>query len=464
MCQEYDLIVIGSGPGGYVAAIRAAQLGMQVAVIEQEALGGVCLNWGCIPTKALLKSAQVFDYCNHATAYGIEVIKARPNFQAIIERSRDVSAIMSKGIHHLFKKHKITILEGRGKLLPAGTVSVTISAGATHFYRAPHIILATGARSRQLPHLSIDRSHIIGYREALSRTTQPNSIVIVGGGAIGCEFAYFYHTIGTKVTLVEYNSSLLPLEDEEISKYILKSFTKKGIQVYTASEVTKVDRLKSGTVAHITAPSGDLQVESELVLSAIGVQPNVENIGLEENGVLMEADKIAVDGYYKTSCNGVYAIGDLVKGPALAHVASAEGIVCVEKIAGLTPDPLDYNNLPSCIYIQPEVASVGYTEKSAKEAGYKVKVGVFPFSASGKARAAGLSEGFVKVIFDAQYGEWLGAHMVGAHVTEMIAEVVVARKLETTAHEIQNSTHPHPTMSEAIVEAVFAAYGASIHL
>ncbi|MGI2257275.1 dihydrolipoyl dehydrogenase [Candidatus Cardinium hertigii] len=464
MCQEYDLIVIGSGPGGYVAAIRAAQLGMQVAVIEQEALGGVCLNWGCIPTKALLKSAQVFDYCNHAAAYGIEVIKARPSFQSIIERSRDVSATMSKGIQHLFKKNKITILEGRGKLLPAGTVSVTTPTAVTHLYRAPHIILATGARSRQLPHLSIDGSHIIGYREALSRTSQPDSIVIVGGGAIGCEFAYFYHTIGTKVTLVEYNPCLLPLEDEDVSKQILKSFTKKGIQVYTAAEVTKVDRLKSTCIVHITSQSGDVQIESDLVFSAIGVQPNIENIGLEENGILMEAGKIAVDGYYKTSCNGVYAIGDLVKGAALAHVASAEGIVCVEKIAGLTPDPLDYNNLPSCIYTQPEVAAVGYTEKFAKEAGYKVKVGVFPFSASGKAQAAGLPEGFVKVIFDAQYGEWLGAHMVGAHVTEMIAEVVVARKLETTAHEIQNSTHPHPTMSEAIVEAVSAAYGAAIHL
>ncbi|MGI2298801.1 dihydrolipoyl dehydrogenase [Candidatus Cardinium hertigii] len=464
MCQKYDLIVIGSGPGGYVAAIRAAQLGMQVAVVEQEALGGICLNWGCIPTKALLKSAQVFDYCNHAAAYGIEVIQAKPNFQAIIKRSRDVAATMSKGIHHLFKKHKITILEGRGKLLPATTVSVTTSAGITHLYRAPHIVLATGARSRQLPHLSIDGSHIIGYREALSRATQPDSIVIVGGGAIGCEFAYFYHTIGTKVTLVEYNSCLLPLEDEDVSKYILKSFTKKGIEVYTAAEVTKVDRLKNTTVAHITAPSGDVQVESELVLSAIGVQPNVENIGLEENEIVMEVGKIAVDAYYKTSCKGVYAIGDLIKGPALAHVASAEGIVCVEKIAGLTPDLLAYNNLPSCIYTQPEVAAVGYTEKSAKEAGYKVKVGIFPFSASGKAQAAGLPEGFVKVIFDAQYGEWLGAHMVGAHVTEMIAEVVVARKLETTAYEIQNSTHPHPTMSEAIVEAVSAAYGAAIHL
>lgn len=464
MCQDYDLIVIGSGPGGYVAAIRAAQLGMQVAVIEQEALGGVCLNWGCIPTKALLKSAQVLDYFNHAAAYGIEVMQVRPNFQAIMQRSREVAATMHKGIHHLFKKHNITILEGRGKLLPNGTASVATPVGTTHLYRAPHVILATGARNRQLPHLPIDGSHIIGYRGGLSRTMQPRSIVIVGGGAIGCEFAYFYHTIGTKVTLVEYNPRILPLEDEDISKQILKSFTKKGIQVYTAAEVTKVDISKMASVVHICTESGDLQVESDLVLTAVGVQPNIENIGLEENGILMEAGKVAVDPYYRTSCNGVYAIGDLIKGPALAHVASAEGIICVEKIAGLTPDPLDYNNLPSCIYTQPEVASVGYTEKAAKEAGYKIKVGIFPFSASGKAHAAGLSEGFVKVIFDAQYGEWLGAHMVGAYVTEMIAEVVVARKLETTAYEIQNSTHPHPTMSEAIVEAVAAAYGTAVHL
>ncbi|AXI24289.1 dihydrolipoyl dehydrogenase [Cardinium endosymbiont of Sogatella furcifera] len=464
MSQEYDLIVIGSGPGGYVAAIRAAQLGMHVAVVEQEALGGVCLNWGCIPTKALLKSAQVFDYVHHAAAYGIEVTHANPNFEAIMQRSRTVSATMSQGIHHLFKKHKITILAGRGKLLPHGTVSVTTSAGTTPLYRAPHIILATGARSRQLPQLPIDGVHVMGYREALARTTQPASIVIVGGGAIGCEFAYFYHTIGTKVTLVEYSPYLLPLEDEAVSKQVIKSFTKKGMEVYTATEVTKVEVMQASSRVHMATQSGLLQIESDLVLAAVGVQPNIENIGLEENGILMEGGKVVVDPYYRTSCNGVYAIGDLVKGPALAHVASAEGIVCVEKIAGLTPDPLDYNNLPSCTYLQPEVASVGYTEKAAKEAGYKVKVGTFPFSASGKAHAAGAPEGFVKVIFDAEYGEWLGAHMVGAHVTEMIAEVVVARKLETTAYEIQNSTHPHPTMSEAIMEAVAAAYGEVIHL
>ncbi len=464
MRKEYDLMVIGSGPGGYVAAIRAAQLGMDVAVIEEEALGGICLNWGCIPTKALLKSAQVFDYCNHAAAYGIEGIQARPNFAAIMKRSRDVAATMNKGIDHLFTKHKITTLKGRGKLLPHGTASVTTPAGITDLYRAQHIILATGARSRQLPNLPIDGSHIMGYREALSRTTQPSSIVIVGGGAIGCEFAYFYHTIGTKVTLVESSPYLLPLEDEDVSKQILKSFAKKGIQIYTAAAVTKVNVMQASSWVDISTQSGNIQVESELVLAAVGVQPNIENIGLEETGVLIEAGRIAVDNYYRTSCNGVYAIGDLVKGPALAHVASAEGIICVEKIAGLKPEPLDYNNLPSCTYTQPEVASVGYTEKAAKEAGYTTKIGIFPFSASGKAHAAGTPEGFVKVVFDAQYGAWLGAHMVGAHVTEMIAEVVVARKLETTAYEIQNSIHPHPTMSEAIMEAVAAAYGEVIHL
>lgn len=464
MHQEYDLIVIGSGPGGYVAAIRAAQLGMNVAVIEKEALGGVCLNWGCIPTKALLQSAQVFDYINHSAAYGIEVMQAKPNFQAIMQRSRDVAATMHKGIQHLFKKHKITLLQGSGKVLPNGTASITSLEGITDFYHAEHIILATGASSRQLPQLPIDGSHIIGYKDALSRTIQPASIVIVGGGAIGCEFAYFYQTIGTQVTLVEQAPYLLPSEDEDISKQILQSLTKKSITIYTSAKVTKVDLHASNTIVHIATQSGDLTMEADLVLSAVGVVPNLKNIGLEENAIVLEEGKVGVDDYYRTSRKGIYAIGDLIKGPALAHVASAEAIICVEKIAGLTPERLDYNNLPSCTYTQPEVASVGYTEKSAKEAGYTIKVGMFPFSASGKAHAAGRPEGFVKVIFDAQYGEWLGAHMVGAHVTEMIAEVVVARKLETTAYEIQNSIHPHPTMSEAILEAVAAAYGEVIHL
>lgn len=464
MSTQYDIIIIGSGPGGYVAAIRAAQLGMHVAVVEQDLIGGICLNWGCIPTKALLKSAEVFNYLKHAADYGIQAEQVKPDFQGMMQRSRNVADTMGKGIHHLFKKNKITILEGRGKVLPNETVSVTDKKGEDTLYTAPHIIIATGARSRSLPKVPIDGSNVIGYREALSLVTQPASMVIIGGGAIGCEFAYFYNTIGTKVTLVEYMPRLLPLEDEDISKQIEKSFTKQGIQVYTGSEVTQVKVVTPGTHVHMHTPKGDIQLAGDIVLSAAGIQPNIEYIGLEEVGICIEDGRIAVDAYYKTNCKGIYAIGDVIKGPALAHVASAEGIICVEKIAGLNPDPLNYNNVPNCTYTYPEVASVGYTEKAAKEAGYKTKIGIFPFSASGKAHAAGNPEGLVKVIFDAQYGEWLGAHMIGAHVTEMIAEVVVARKLETTAHEIQTSIHPHPTMSESIVEAVHAAYGEAIHV
>ena len=465
MKNQYDLMVIGSGPGGYVSAIRAAQLGMQVAIVEKEELGGICLNWGCIPTKALLKSAQVFNDFRHATDYGIQVKNVEPNFKAMIKRSRSVTATMNKGIHNLLQRNNITVLKGHGKILPNTTVSVTTLEGSTTtLYPTQHIILATGSKNRQLSNLSIDGTHIIGYREALSLPIQPTSMVIVGGGAIGCEFAYFYNTIGTKITLVESMPHLLPLEDEDVSKQIEKSFREKKIKIYTSSEVTKVDTTKQQPIAHIHTPTEDLQIESDVVLSAVGIQANLTNIGLEENGVLIESDKISVDAYYKTSCNGIYAIGDVIKGPALAHVASAEGIVCVEKIAGLSPETLDYNNIPACTYTQPEVASVGYTEKTAKEAGYRIKVGTFPFTASGKAHAAGSPEGFIKVIFDAQYGEWLGAHMIGNNVTEMISEVVVARKLETTAHEIQSSMHPHPTMSEAIIEAVSAAYGEAIHI
>ncbi|MBX9890220.1 MAG: dihydrolipoyl dehydrogenase [Amoebophilaceae bacterium] len=466
MSKPYDLIVIGSGPGGYVAAIRAAQLGMQVAVVEKESLGGVCLNWGCIPTKALLKSAQVFDSIKHAENYGVQVKAVTADFNAMVKRSRTIADTMRNGIHHLFKKNKITVIEGHGKILPNTTVSVTTPEGTTTLYPTSHIILATGTRARQLPNLPIDGTHVIGYRETLALTKQPTSIVIVGAGAIGCEFAYFYHTIGTRVTLVEYMPRLLPLEDEDVSKQLLKSFTQAGMAVYTAAEVTGVTPDGKGqevTVA-IRTQAEALQIKCDLVLSAVGIAPNVENLGLEENGILMESGKISVDDYYKTSCPGVYAIGDLVKGPALAHVASAEGIICVEKIAGLSPEPLDYGNIPSCTYTQPEVASVGYTEKAALAAGYKIKVGLFPFTASGKAHAAGATEGFVKVVFDAQYGEWLGAHMVGSQVTELISEVVVARKLETTAHEIQHSIHPHPTFAEAIVEATAAAYEEVIHL
>ncbi|HLP34743.1 MAG TPA: dihydrolipoyl dehydrogenase [Amoebophilaceae bacterium] len=463
MTNQYDLIVIGSGPGGYVAAIRAAQLGMQVAVVEKEALGGICLNWGCIPTKALIKSARVFQYMKHAADYGIRLADAQVDFPAMMQRSRAVAATMHKGIQHLFQKNNITVLKGWGKVLANKTVELTDETGNTTLYPTQHIVLATGARSRALPHLPIDGTHVIGYKEALSLPTQPQTMTIVGAGAIGCEFAYLYNAIGTKITLIEYMPRLVPLEDEDVSKYMLKSLTKQGIKVYTGSEVTQVHIKGEQTEVQLRTQTDTLSIESEIVLSAVGIQPNLENIGLEENGILLEEGKIAVDAYYQTNCKGIYAIGDIVKGPALAHVASAEGIVCVEKIAGLNPEPLDYHNVPSCTYTQPEIASVGYTERAAKEAGYQIKTGIFPFSASGKAHASGNTEGFVKVVFDAQYGAWLGAHMVGETVTETIAEVVAARKLETTAHEIQTSIHPHPTLSEAIVEAVASTYGESIH-
>jgi len=464
MYTSYDLIIIGGGPGGYVAAIRAAQLGMRVAVVEQEALGGICLNWGCIPTKALLKSAQVFEYIKHAASYGIQVHKATPNFTNMIQRSRGVADTMSKGIQTLFKKHKIDTIYGVGKLATRTMVTVKDRTGNSTTYQAKHIILATGSRSKSLLHLPIDRQQVIGYREALSLSKQPKSMVIVGAGAIGVEFAYFYNAIGTSVTLVEYMPRVLPLEDEDISKQLSKSLTQAGISVHTSTEVTGVIHEGGQCQVQIKSQAGTQTLPCDIVLSAVGVVSNLENLGLEENGVATEHGKVVVDQFYNTTAQGIYAIGDIVKGPALAHVASAEGILCVEKIAGLEPEPLDYHNLPACTYCQPEVASVGYTEQAAKEAGYSIKVGKFPFTASGKAHAAGDSTGFVKVIFDAKYGEWLGAHMVGHNVTEMIAEVVAARKLETTGHEIIKSVHPHPTMSEAVMEAVAAAYQEAIHI
>ena len=464
MTTPYDLIILGSGPGGYVAAIRAAQLGMKVAVVEKESLGGVCLNWGCIPTKALLKSAQVFAYIQHASDYGIQVQAAKPDLGAMIKRSRAAAGSMSKGIHFLFKKNKIDTLAGTGKLSKHRTVSVADAQGKTTTYQAQHIVLATGGRSRTLPQLPIDHKKVIGYREAMVLAKQPQSMVIVGAGAIGVEFAYFYKAIGTAVTLVEYMPRLLPLEDEEVSQELAKSFAQAGIQVHTNTEVTSVDTQGAQCQVQLNTQAGVQSLACDVVLSAVGIVANLAEIGLEDVGVATDKGKVVVDAFYGTNVPGIYAIGDVVKGPALAHVAAAEGIVCVEKIAGLRPEPLNYHNLPACIYCQPEVASVGYTEKAAQAAGYKIKVGKFPFSASGKANAAGVKEGFVKVIFDAQYGEWLGAHMVGANVTEMIAEVVAARKLETTAHEIIKTVHPHPTMSEAIMEAAAAAYDEVIHL
>lgn len=463
--MNYDLIVIGSGPGGYVAAIRAAQLGLKTAVVEKKDLGGVCLNWGCIPTKALLKSAQVFEYIQHATDYGITVAGPKVDFGAVIKRSRGVADSMSKGVQFLMKKNKIDVIMGTGKLIKGGKVEVTDAAGKKTDFTSKHIILATGARSRELPNVKQDGQKVIGYREAMSLPKRPESMLVMGSGAIGLEFAYFYAALGTKVTVVEFLDAVLPREDKDISKEMERILKKKGITVVTGTSVEKVDITGKNCVVSMKSKEGKSSTaECEVVLSAVGISTNIEGIGLEETGIKTEKGLVVVDDFYRTNVSGIYAIGDIVKGPALAHVASAEGITCVEKIAGKNPEPIDYHNIPSCTYTSPEVASVGYTEEEAKAKGYELKIGKFPFSASGKASAAGAKEGFVKVIFDAKYGEWLGCHMLGANVTEMVAEVVVARKLETTGHEIIKSIHPHPTMSEAIMEATAAAYGEVIHL
>jgi len=462
--MNYDVIVIGSGPGGYVTAIRASQLGFKVAVIEKESLGGVCLNWGCIPTKALLKSAQVFEYLNHAKEYGLSADGVKADFSAVVKRSRDVAEGMSKGVQFLMKKNKIEVILGTAKVKPGKKVEVKAADGKVSTIEAKHIIIATGARSRQLPNLPQDGKKIIGYREAMVLPKQPKSLVVVGSGAIGVEFAYFYATMGTKVTIVEFMPNIVPVEDEDVSKQLERSFKKLGIEVMTESSVESVDTSGADCKVKVKTKSGEKVIDAEIVLSAVGIAANIEGIGLEEVGIATDKGKILTDKYYQTNVPGYYAIGDAVGGQALAHVASAEGITCVEKIAGLHAEPIDYNNIPGCTYCQPEIASVGYTEKKAKEAGYEIKVGKFPFSASGKAKAAGASDGFVKVIYDAKYGELLGAHLIGANVTEMIAELVAARKLETTGHEILKAVHPHPTMSEAIMEATAAAYGEVIHM
>jgi len=461
--QAFDLIVLGSGPGGYVAAIRASQLGLKTAIVEKENLGGVCLNWGCIPTKALLKSAQVFEYLNHAEDYGLSASGVSYDFNKVVDRSRGVADAMSKGVQFLMKKNQITVIDGYGALLPGKKIKVT-GAEKEQTLSASHIIVATGARSRELPSLPQDGVKVIGYREAMTLKTQPKKLIVVGSGAIGIEFAYFYNAMGTEVTVVEYQPNIVPVEDEEVSKQLERSFKKSGISIKTGTEVTKVDTQGDGVKATLRSNDKEEVLEADLVLSAVGIKSNIENIGLEEVGITVDRDKIVVDEFYQTNVPGYYAIGDVTKGQALAHVASAEGILCVEKIANLHVEPLDYQNIPGCTYCSPEVASVGLTEKQAREQGYDIKVGKFPFSASGKAKASGNSDGFVKVIFDAKYGEWLGCHMIGQGVTDMIAEAVVARKLETTGHDVLKAVHPHPTMSEAVMEAVAAAYDEVIHL
>ncbi len=457
--MTYDVIVLGSGPGGYPAAIRASQLGKKVAIIERESLGGICLNWGCIPTKALLKSAQVFEHAKHAADYGIEVNNPTANFDAVIKRSRGVADKMNKGVQFLMKKNKIEVIMGNGKLVSATKLEVTDKDGKKQTYEAKNIIIATGARARELPALKLDGEKVIEYRKAMSLEKQPESIVIVGSGAIGTEFAYFYNSLGTKVTIVEFLPRIVPVEDEEVSKELERSFKKQGITVMTNSEVTKVDTTGKGIKATVKTAEGEKTLEADVLLSAVGITPNTENIGLEQVGIKTDKGRIIVDGHQQTNIKGVYAIGDCTPHQALAHKASKEGIIAAEHLAGKNPEPIDYGNVPGCTYCSPEISSVGLTEKAAKDAGYEIKVGKFPFVASGKATAAGETAGFVKVIYDAKYGEFLGCHMIGYNVTECIAEVVAARKLETTAHEILNAIHPHPTISEAVKEATAVAYG-----
>ncbi len=462
--MKYDIIVIGSGPGGYVTAIRASQLGFKTAVVEKENLGGVCLNWGCIPTKALLKSAQVYEYLKHVDEYGLKAEAIDKDFEAVIKRSRGVAEGMSKGVQFLMKKNKIDVINGFGKIKTGKKVAITGDDGKVTEYSADHIIIATGARSRELPNLPQDGEKVIGYRQAMNLPSQPKSMIVVGSGAIGVEFAHFYNAMGTEVTIVEYLPNLVPLEDKDVSKQFERSFKKAGIKVMTNSAVESVDTSGKGVKATVKTKKGEQVLEADILLSAVGIKTNIENIGLEDVGIITDRDKVLVNDWYQTNIPGYYAIGDVAPGPALAHVASAEGITCVEKIAGLHTEAIDYGNIPGCTYATPEIASVGMTEEQAKEAGYELKIGKFPFSASGKAKAGGTPDGFVKVIFDAKYGEWLGCHMIGAGVTDMIAEAVLGRKLETTGHEVLKTIHPHPTMSEAVMEAVADAYDEVIHL
>ncbi|CVK16827.1 dihydrolipoamide dehydrogenase [Apibacter mensalis] len=462
--MNYDIIVIGSGPGGYVAAIRAAQLGFKTAVVERENLGGICLNWGCIPTKALIKSAHVYEEIKHAEEFGLNKTEASFDFSHIVKRSRGVADKMNKGVGFLLKKNKIDVINGNAQVKPGKKIEVTDKDGKKTEYSASHIIIATGARSRVLPNLPQDGKKIIGYREALTLPTMPKSMIVVGSGAIGIEFAYIYATMGTKVTVVEFLPNIVPVEDEEVSKHVEKSIKKHGIDVMVNSSVERVETKGDGVKAFVKTANGEVTLEADIILSAVGITANIENLGLEEVGISTDKGRIIVDSFYKTNIPGYYAIGDVIPGPALAHVASAEGILCVEKIKGMNVEPIDYGNIPGCTYCSPEIASVGMTEKKAKESGYEIKVGKFPFIASGKATANGDTDGFIKVIYDAKYGELLGCHMVGNGVTDMIAEAVAVRRLEATSHEILTTIHPHPTLSESFKGATEAAYGEAIDL
>ncbi|MBQ9474075.1 MAG: dihydrolipoyl dehydrogenase [Bacteroidales bacterium] len=464
--MQYDLIVIGSGPGGYVAAVKGSQMGMKTAVVERENLGGICLNWGCIPTKALLKSAQVYNYLNHAANYGVACGEApQADIAAMVARSRGVAETMSKGVQFLLRKNNVDVIMGTARVMPGHKVEVTSADGKTEQHEATHIIIATGARSKVMPSMPQDGTHIIGYRQAMTLQQKPERMVVCGSGAIGSEFAYFYQSIGTQVTLVEFMPQILPNEDEDSASQISRSFRKMGMKIMTSASVEKVDI--DGDVCHVHIK--DLKKESEtvvdcdVVLSAVGVVTNLEGIGLEETGIATERGKIVVDDYYHTNVDGYYAIGDVVHGPALAHVASAEAICCVEKIAGQTPQPVRYDNIPGCTYTTPEVASVGLSEKKAIEAGHEILVGKSFFKASGKATAAGNTDGFIKVVVDKNNDQILGCHMCGDNVTEMIASIVVARQNGLSAKQVASAIHPHPTMSEAVMEAIEAAYGCAIH-
>jgi dihydrolipoamide dehydrogenase len=467
MAQEntrYDLLILGSGPGGYVAAIRAAQLGMKVGVVERDKLGGVCLNWGCIPTKALLKSAEVFHQIQHAKDYGLSATEPTVDFHAVITRSRKVANRMSAGVNYLFKTNNINVIKGTGRLVAPDRIEVTGGSDSQQV-SAKNIIIATGARARPIPGINFDGERIIDAHAAMSLAQQPKHLVIIGAGAIGVEFAYFYHSIGTKVTLLEMMPQILPIEDREVADTLAKRYRKLGMDVLVNAMVSKVETASKGVKVHAEVDKEQRIIEGDLALVAIGVQGNIEDIGLEDVGVETERGWTTVDKTtYQTSVPGIFAIGDVIGPPWLAHVASAEAINCVEMIAGLSPKPVDYNLVPGCTYCQPQVASFGYTREKAEEAGFKVRVGQYPFIASGKAQAVGESEGFVKLVFDGDSGKLLGAHILGADATEMIAELVLAGRLGITHREIMRTTHAHPTLTESIAEAAAAALNEAIHL